>query len=78
MSRQGQPKSIQQGGKEREFVFEKTDKVPTSLSKDFVLSLKKSATKEYSVGTKGDSQDLKDYYFECSSDEDSSDYYESD
>jgi hypothetical protein len=70
-------------GIRREFVFEKTDKILPDLIPTSVYSLKKPSIKEYKIKTaksiaNAQSQDLKDYFFECSSDDDSSDYYDSD
>lgn len=70
-------------GVEREFVFEKTE-IDNSYEKDLPLLVKAFALKDpkeknYDVKTlKKSSIDLKDYYFECSTDEDSSDLYGSD
>ncbi len=62
------------GGKRREFVFQKVNlKEPTNAQE-----LKNPEEKEYSVKTDGVGNEvpLGDWYFECSTDEDSSDYYD--
>lgn len=72
----GNQQKYTSGGVEREFVFEKTG-TPRQLSLEGALSLKDPGQKEYSIKTDGTLQNLDNYYFECSTDEDSSDYYES-
>jgi BMT5-like rRNA (uridine-N3-)-methyltransferase len=57
----------------REFVFEKTEGIRFD---DNPLTLQDPKEKEYNIGST--SSDLKDAYFECSTDEESSDYYDSD
>lgn len=64
------------GGKEQEFVFEKTNK-PRGNSYEIALALLHPRKKDYAIKTDGKEAKLNDYYFECSTDEDSSDYYES-
>ncbi|MBS0648236.1 MAG: DUF2431 domain-containing protein [Verrucomicrobia bacterium] len=66
----------------REFVFEKTEithlsKEATDLPK-MAHELKNPDEKKYQVKTSEANPKDTDYYFECSTDEDSSDYYESD
>lgn len=66
----------------REFVFEKAEtifslKEATHLP-DRAHELKNSEEKKYKIKTDTKKPSDTDYYFECSSDEDSSDYYESD
>jgi hypothetical protein len=68
-------------GEMREFVFEKAD-MPVYLKEADLQKraqeLRNSTEKKYEVKTDKEKPDNKDYYFECSTDEDSSDYYESD
>lgn len=70
------------GGEEkREFVFEKVANDNETLKSVYVngpMALKDPAKKEYKIEPDEKELSLKDYYFVCSSDEDSSDYYESD
>jgi hypothetical protein len=57
----------------REFIFEKTECMTVD---DNPLALQDPKEKEYKIGST--SSDLKHTYFECSTDEESSDYYDSD
>ena len=74
----GKSVQIGMGTDEREFVFEKTDLTPTNLTTEFASKLEKNEIKKFKINTDGKTKDLIDQYYECSSDEDSSDYYESD
>ncbi|KAF3362306.1 hypothetical protein PHSC3_001135 [Chlamydiales bacterium STE3] len=66
-------------GEEQEFVFEKAGNAPPSPSLEEALKLKASDKKEYQVNTDAtQASSLDQYYFECSTDEDSSDGYDSD
>ncbi|WP_316359556.1 Rossmann-like fold-containing protein [Candidatus Neptunichlamydia sp. REUL1] len=67
-------------GKEREFVFEKVEGAPTlsSPTLEDAEKLKDPREKTYKIKKiESDQNALENYYFECSTDEDSSDYYES-
>ncbi|MGZ3633736.1 MAG: Rossmann-like fold-containing protein [Parachlamydiaceae bacterium] len=58
---------------EREFVFEKTEIIP-ELCIEKIQALQNSQEKKYEIKTdKKQNPTLEDYYFECSTDEDSSD-----
>lgn len=69
-------------GELREFVFEKTEKTKCSNYLE-LTNLKKAKAlqnlheKKYKIKSDGPSEHLKDFYFECTTDEDSSDYYAS-
>ena len=64
------------GGDEREFVFEKTDIATGNESLQKAIALKDRSSKTYTVDTDTTPipEDLEHYYFDCSTDEDSSDY----
>ncbi len=64
------------GGEEREFVFEKTERAPSTQEsfKNRAEMLRDPKIKNYQVGTDAKEPKPEDYYIECSSDEDSSDY----
>lgn len=69
------------GGEEQEFIFEKSSRVLSKLTLDEALKLRDSRKKNYEISTdqpNPSSPSLEDCYFVCSTDEDSSDYYESD
>ncbi len=70
------------GGKEREFVFEKAEPLTAETPIDLARAeaLRDPTKKQYEIKTDKDpkSAGLEDYYFACSTDEDSSDYYQSD
>jgi hypothetical protein len=67
------PKEHPNNGKKREFVFEKTGIIPP-LNVEGVQALQNPQQKKYEIKTdKKEDPKLGDYYFECSTDEDSSD-----
>ncbi len=79
-SKTRQEQSYSGGDEKREFVFEKVaEKVSKPTFLDKAMALKDPTKKEYLVKTdKKENPEPADFYFECSSDEESSDYYESD
>ena len=69
------------GGVEQEFIFEKADEVFLQTTLENARDLIDPSKKNYRIevdNTGGQGTQLKDCYFFCSTDEDSSDYYESD
>ena len=79
----GSTAAYSKGGVEREFVFEKVEATtagaPASLER--AKALRDPTQKAYEIKTDKEdptSAGLDEYYFECSTDDDSSDYYESD
>jgi hypothetical protein len=77
----GTTEKYSSGGEEQEFIFEKTDKVFSQATFQQARELMDPHKKKYDI--KADNSDepnpsLEECYFVCSTDEDSSDYYESD
>ena len=69
------------GGEKKEFIFEKVEKAWKGIDSVNIRSeqeLRDPNTKNYEIKRNGNSEDPRDYYFVCSSDEDSSDYFDSD
>jgi hypothetical protein len=77
----GTTEKYSSGGEEQEFIFEKTDKVFSKATLQKARNLEDPHKKKYSIDTDGKNNQnpsLEECYFVCSTDEDSSDYYESD
>ncbi|CAF1039467.1 unnamed protein product [Adineta ricciae] len=76
--RTGKTEAYSSGGEEQEFVFEKTSQIFTSPGLEKARELIDPNKKKYQINTDEQNPSLEKCYFECSTDEDSSDYYESD
>ncbi|CAF0827572.1 unnamed protein product [Adineta steineri] len=74
----GTTESYPHEGKQQEFVFEKTPDVFPQATFQEPSELMDVHKKKYKINTDKQNASLNDCYFECSTDEDSSDYYESD
>ena len=77
----GKTEAYSSGGEEQEFIFEKTNEVFPKATLEQARNLMDPHKKKYEIKSDNEGEknlSLQECYFVCSTDEDSSDYYESD